>query len=69
MGSTDELERAAASMVRALRPGGALVIELWWFPENYLGGYVTGAIAESEGRVIVAIQRVSGAVRRLRCRG
>lgn len=60
MASVEELESAAASIGRALMPGGAAVIEPWWFPERFLDGYVTGATVEEAGRVI---SRVSHSVR------
>lgn len=52
MASTEELQAAAGSMVGALNPGGAVVLEPWWFPERFIDGFVAGAVAEGEGRVI-----------------
>ncbi|PSL52703.1 dTDP-3-amino-3,4,6-trideoxy-alpha-D-glucopyranose N,N-dimethyltransferase [Saccharothrix carnea] len=40
--STVDLDRALVSMARHLSPGGVLVIEPWYFPENFLDGHVSG---------------------------
>ncbi|MDT0270822.1 class I SAM-dependent methyltransferase [Streptomyces sp. DSM 44915] len=58
--SVAELRSAVAAMARHLTPGGVLVIEPWWFPERFLDGFVSAALAEAEGR---AVSRISHSVR------
>lgn len=60
MGSVADLEAAVRSLARCLNPGGVVIAEPWWFPENFLDGFVTGAVAEEPGRVVT---RVSHSVR------
>jgi SAM-dependent methyltransferase len=60
MATADELNRALRRMARHLEPGGVLVLEPWWFPEKFLEGFVAGAVAEEEGRVV---SRLSHSVR------
>lgn len=60
MANTGELGRAVGRMADHLEPGGVLVLEPWWFPEKFLDGFVTGAVAQEEGRVV---SRLSHSVR------
>jgi SAM-dependent methyltransferase len=60
MANADELGRAVRRMAHHLQPGGVLVLEPWWFPERFLDGFVSGAVAEEEGRVV---SRLSHSVR------
>ncbi|MEV0446176.1 class I SAM-dependent methyltransferase [Streptomyces spectabilis] len=60
MTSQDELDAAADALVRHLAPGGVLIAEPWWFPEKFLDGYVSAALAEERGR---AVSRLSHTVR------
>ncbi|WP_371578378.1 class I SAM-dependent methyltransferase [Streptomyces sp. NBC_01314] len=60
MASTDELNQAVANMARHLDPGGVAIAEPWWFPERFLDGFVSGAVAQDERGVI---SRVSHSVR------
>lgn len=60
MNSLAELEDAVACLARSVAPLGVVVAEPWWFPEQFLEGFVTGSIAEEEGRVI---SRLSHSVR------
>ncbi|CAM5444772.1 hypothetical protein SCALM49S_05936 [Streptomyces californicus] len=57
MASTVELAAAARSLARALAPGGVVVAEPWWFPEQFLDGFVTGSVAESDGLVVSRVSR------------
>lgn len=45
------LRRMAAHLV----PGGVLVVEPWYFPENYLDGHVGGHVFRDDGRVVSRI--------------
>ncbi|MER6154404.1 class I SAM-dependent methyltransferase [Streptomyces sp. NPDC001868] len=60
MANADELGQALTRMARHLEPGGVLVLEPWWFPEKFLDGFVSGAVAQEEGRVV---SRLSHSVR------
>ncbi|MFI1169778.1 class I SAM-dependent methyltransferase [Streptomyces sp. NPDC020801] len=55
-----ELRDAIAAMARHLAPQGALVIEPWWFPEDFIEGYVAGDMAQEDGRTVA---RISHSVR------
>lgn len=57
MASTEELTAAARSLARNLVPGGVVVAEPWWFPEQFLDGFVTGSVAESEDLVVSRVSR------------
>ncbi|ALU98424.1 SAM-dependent methyltransferase (plasmid) [Streptomyces globisporus C-1027] len=52
MGSVTELKAAVSAMAHHLNPGGVLVAEPWYFPENFLDGHVGGHLHQEEGRVI-----------------
>lgn len=58
--STDDLNAAVANLAGHLAPGGVLVVEPWWFPDNFLPGWVGADVVEVEGR---SIARVSHTVR------
>ncbi|WP_306318238.1 MULTISPECIES: trans-aconitate 2-methyltransferase [unclassified Streptomyces] len=60
MTSQAELDAAAGALVRHLAPGGVVVAEPWWFPEKFLDGFVSAALAEEPGR---AVSRLSHSVR------
>jgi len=53
--SADELRVAVDRMVDHLEPGGVLVVEPFWFPENFIEGYVRGHLAVEEHRVVARI--------------
>ncbi|WP_233617807.1 class I SAM-dependent DNA methyltransferase [Actinomadura sp. WAC 06369] len=55
-----ELRGTVASMARHLAPGGVLVVEPWWFPERFVEGFVSAALAQEDGR---AVSRLSHTVR------
>lgn len=57
MASTAELADAAQRLVRHLAPGGVLIAEPWWFPEQFLDGFVTGSVAESDELVVSRVSR------------
>ncbi|WP_239475457.1 class I SAM-dependent methyltransferase [Streptomyces sp. CS131] len=56
----DELGATLRSFARHLSPGGVIVIEPFWLPEDFLEGYVGTDTVESGGRTYV---RVSHSVR------
>ncbi|MGW0826095.1 class I SAM-dependent methyltransferase [Streptomyces sp. NPDC002845] len=60
LGSADELDTALRCFARHLTPGGVIVIEPWWFPENFIDDYVGGDVVTVDGRTI---SRVSHSVR------
>ncbi|MGW3724101.1 class I SAM-dependent methyltransferase [Streptomyces sp. NPDC000851] len=54
--------RAAVRCLRGhLRPGGVLLVEPWWFSENFVSGHVGGDVVEFEG---MTLARVSHSVRK-----
>lgn len=50
-----DMRSALRSMAAHLEPGGVLVVEPWWFPENFIEGYVAGDLARTEHRTIARI--------------
>lgn len=55
-----ELDSALAAMAGHLSPGGVMVVEPWWFPENFTPNHVGGSVFSSDGRTVA---RVSHTVR------
>lgn len=55
MRSTGELDAAAARLAAHLSPGGVLVIEPWWFPDNFLPNYVGGDVVRRDGHTIARV--------------
>lgn len=53
--SPSEMRDAMRTMSKHLVPGGVLVIEPWWFPENFIDGYVAGDLSRDNGRTITRI--------------
>lgn len=51
--SWEALRDAIARMADHVAPGGVLVVEPWWFAENFLDGYVASDIVETEDEVLV----------------
>ncbi|WP_411153194.1 class I SAM-dependent DNA methyltransferase [Streptomyces sp. A30] len=58
--STGDLDVAVANLAGHLAPGGVLVVEPWWFPEDFLPGWVGADVVEVGGR---SIARFSHTVR------
>ena len=56
LGEVEDMRSAVATMARHLVPGGVLVVEPWWFPEDFIEGYVAGDLAQENG---VTVTRVS----------
>ncbi|GAA4097997.1 MULTISPECIES: class I SAM-dependent methyltransferase [Streptomyces] len=54
-----DMRAAIGSMAGHLEPGGVLVVEPWWFPENFIEGYVAGDLAREEHRTIARISHTT----------
>ncbi|MFD9888463.1 class I SAM-dependent methyltransferase [Amycolatopsis sp. NPDC059027] len=52
MSTTAELDAAIGRMAAHLDTGGVLLVEPWWFPDNFLDGHVGGHLVTERGRVI-----------------
>jgi SAM-dependent methyltransferase len=50
-----EMRKAVWTMARHLNPNGVLIIEPWWFPEQFIDGYVAGDLSRENGRCITRI--------------
>jgi N-dimethyltransferase len=50
--SPAELKDAVRAMAGHLHEGGVLIAEPWYFPDNFLDGYVGGHLHRDEGRAI-----------------
>jgi SAM-dependent methyltransferase len=50
--SPEELAASVGRMAAHLNPGGVLVLEPWFFPDNFIDGYVGGHMINEPGRVI-----------------
>ncbi|MGK5522183.1 class I SAM-dependent methyltransferase [Micromonospora sp. URMC 107] len=50
--SLTAVRAALGRMVAHLAPGGVLVVEPWYFPENYLDGHVAGDLIRSPERTV-----------------
>ncbi|OZM71885.1 SAM-dependent methyltransferase [Amycolatopsis antarctica] len=57
MGSSTDLDLAVSRMAAHVEPGGVLVVEPWWFPHNFIDGYVGGHMLKEDGRVVSRITR------------
>jgi SAM-dependent methyltransferase len=55
MSTVDELGQAVAAMARQLVPGGVLVIDPWWFPDQYRDGHVADDLVRSDGTTIARV--------------
>ncbi|WP_370944263.1 class I SAM-dependent methyltransferase [Amycolatopsis sp. cg5] len=60
VGGPDGLDATARCFAEHLVTGGTLVVEPWWFPENFIDGYVASGMSEVDGRRMV---RLSHSVR------
>jgi dTDP-3-amino-3,4,6-trideoxy-alpha-D-glucopyranose N,N-dimethyltransferase len=60
MADEQQLRTAIRCMAAHLVVGGVLVLDPWWFPENFIDGYVMAEVARDEGR---SVARVSHSVR------
>lgn len=55
--NADELTASVGRMAAHLESGGVLVVEPWWFPDNFIDGHVGGHLLKEEGRVITRVTR------------
>ncbi|MBF6329813.1 class I SAM-dependent methyltransferase [Nocardia transvalensis] len=55
-----ELATAISRMAMHLTDEGVLVLDPWWFPENFIDGYVMAEVAQEETR---SVARVSHSIR------
>jgi len=56
VGGLSAMRGAIAAMVRHLNPGGVLVVEPWWSPDEFIEGYVAGdLVREDNGRTIARV--------------
>jgi len=53
--TVDDMRDAVRTMVEHLVPGGVLAIEPWWFPEQFIDGYVAGDLSRGDDRTITRI--------------
>jgi SAM-dependent methyltransferase len=60
MADDTQLHAAIRCMAAHLVVGGVLVLDPWWFPENFIDGYVMAEVARDESR---SVARVSHSVR------
>lgn len=58
--SVQELDQTLQTFREHVNPGSVIVIEPWWFPEDFIDGYVGAAVVCADGRTIA---RVSHTVR------
>lgn len=59
MTSTAELDTAIANLTRHLTPGGVLVAEPWWFPEQFLDGYIGHDVVVKDGATVARVVRTT----------
>ncbi|MEU2389651.1 class I SAM-dependent methyltransferase [Streptomyces sp. NPDC007369] len=64
LATAEDLDAAVRNLADHLAPGGVIVVEPWWFPEDFLPGWVGADVVRADGRTIA---RVSHTVREGRC--
>jgi SAM-dependent methyltransferase len=47
-----DLEQAVAQLVKHVEPGGVLVVEPGWFPDQFIDGYVGGHLVHEDHRIV-----------------
>ena len=55
--TSQDLDTAVARMAEHLDHGGVLVVEPWWFPGNFIDGYVGGHVVREDGRAVSRLTR------------
>jgi len=53
--TVEEMRAAVRCMGRHLAPGAVLVVEPWWFPDQFIEGYVAGDLASTADRTVARI--------------
>ncbi|MFD0267520.1 class I SAM-dependent methyltransferase [Streptomyces sp. NPDC127106] len=64
LATADDLDAAVHNLADHLAPGGVLVVEPWWFPQDFRPGWVGADVVRVDGRTVA---RVSHTVREGRC--
>ncbi|MGJ9423282.1 class I SAM-dependent methyltransferase [Aeromicrobium sp. CF3.5] len=59
MATGEDLDGAVSRLAAHTEPGGVVIVEGWWFPENFIDGYVTGDVVEDDGRVLARVSHSS----------
>ncbi|WP_231394880.1 trans-aconitate 2-methyltransferase [Micromonospora sp. CNB394] len=52
---TDELDRTVARLAAHLTPGGVLLVEPWYTPEEFVPGYIARDMVQEQDRVVVRL--------------
>ncbi|SEP52406.1 class I SAM-dependent methyltransferase [Amycolatopsis saalfeldensis] len=52
-----DLDTAIAGMAAHVVPGGVVIVEPWWFPADFIDGYVDGHLMKENDRVVSRITR------------
>ncbi|MFC0863847.1 methyltransferase domain-containing protein [Sphaerimonospora cavernae] len=52
-----ELDAAVTTMGRHVAPGGVLIVEPWYFRENFVSGHIGDDIVREEGRTVARVAR------------
>jgi SAM-dependent methyltransferase len=55
MESSADLDTAVARLAAHVVPGGVLIVEPGWFPDQFIDGYVGGHLVREDGRVVARI--------------
>lgn len=55
--SLEALGAAFERMVGHLSPDGVLIVEPWWFKEQFIDGYVAGDVVRGDGRTVARVSR------------
>lgn len=53
--SAAEVATVISRMAAHTVPGGVVIVEPWWFPEQFIDGYIGSHLAEEDGRVVTRI--------------
>jgi SAM-dependent methyltransferase len=55
LGGPDDLDATLAAFARHVEPGGVVVVEPWWFPENFTPDHVGASVATVDGRTVARV--------------
>jgi SAM-dependent methyltransferase len=59
MRDTGELDTAIGRLAAHVVAGGVVVVEPWWFPDNFVPGYIGGDIVTAEGSTIARVSHTT----------